>query len=473
MPRLDLGSQSAVSANPHGGVARLVNVFARNGADEGKVKWPLDAVSGLGTFVTLAGAGGVRRMLEVDGVLYVVAGRVVHRVDASGGQTVLGGFPSDGFVTMARNARASGAQIGIVGNGLFGLVAGGTLTMSLDPDLRPPNSICYLGGYFFFTHADGRFSWSELEAGDDIDGLSFAMATANPDGLLVGKPRGRDLVLFGPRSMEIRALNDGGGDAPVSFRSALNVGCFAPGSVVEAADTLFWLSTTDQGAFGGVRVLNGDTTAEIGSDYVNRSVARETSPEAITGTVWTEDGRTHIAWSGTGWTHVYDLTTQRWHERESLGMSRWRVAHTVQLGGEIMAGDAAKQIVYKLGAAYYDEAGTELVTTVQTPPLIAFPSRVEVDSLFIDAIPGVGLVTGAPQDVDPHVAMQWTSDGRTWSTELRRSLGRGGATGTRVIWRRLGTQAPAGRTYRFRSSARVMRTYYDCRWNENEEVIRG
>ena len=453
---IDIGSQSNPGRFPHAGATRLINMRAEEAGKEGKVQFPVYAVSGLTAFSTLTGGAGVRRMLAADADLYTVAGRVVFRTDLGGTSTVLGGIPSDGVVTMARNGRRTGAQTGIVCDGLFYIIASNVLTQVNDADLASPNSICFLGGYFFFTCNQGRWQWSELNAGDDIDGLSFGTANVSPDDLVCGKARGRDLLLFGRQSTEVWTLNDGSGDAPVSFRSAMSIGALAAGAVVDIQDTILWPATTEAGAFGGVRILDGDVPREIGNEAVNRAFSRETSPSAITGTAWTEDGRTFVAWSGTDWTWVYDVKTGLWHERATNG-DRWRASYAVQFGSYVIAGDAEEGLLYRLAHDIYTDGADELVCTVQTPPVHAYPNKVEVSALYLDTLPGVGLASGAVQDTAPSVGMQWSHDGETWSTELRRDLGGQGQTTTRVGWRRLGTQAQTGRTYRFSSSAAVAR----------------
>lgn len=464
--QLDLGRQSNVAWHPHVGVARLVNLHVETAGNEGKVQLPLRAVSGLADFATLSGTGGVARMLATSSSLIVKAGRVIYNVDSEGASAIIGGFPVDGLTTMARNNRPSGDQVAVCGDGLMAIIANGTMTVVDDPDVGVPTSVFELGGYFITTEAGGDARASELLDGTTWDGLSIERIGRD---LLIGKPRGRDAVMFGALSTHIWTLNDGAGSMPISPRSTLDYGALAGGGVIEANGTLYWLSTTSQGAYAGVRVLTGDTSQEISSTYVDRDVSRETSPESITGTTWTEDGRTFLAWSGTGLTHVLDLKTGQWHERESLvdgAAWRWRVSQTVQFAGGIVAGDRLSAKLYRLGYAYHDEAGSELVTTLQTPPLTAYPpGRIEVNELHLDVLSGVGLVTGNSQDVTPEIAMRWSADGETWSTELRRALGAAGATGTRVVWRRLGTQGVHGRTYQFLSSAKVARGLLSAAWD--------
>ncbi len=466
MKPFDLGKQSNPGRHPHAGIARMVNCFPISAGQEGKVATPLYAVSGLEDFTALPDTeSGLRAMLATDTTLYAVAGRVVYAIDTGGSVTVLGGAPTDGHVFMAANGRQSGAQVGIVSDGLYYLIDGGAMALASDADLPPPNSIFYLGGYFFFTHPDGRYTWTALEDGSAIDGLDFDTASANPDGLVRGVARGRDAVLFGPRSTEIRTLNDGTGDTIVSARSAIGHGCYAAAGAVALHDTVLWPSTNSDGAFAGMRALEGDVPREIGNDAVNRIVGRS-DPETITGTTWTEDGRTHVAWSGEGWTWVFDTQTGLWHERSSGNGERWRVAHCAQLGTRIIAGDATQPMLYRLGYDLDDEAGDELVMTLQPPQLTAYPGRIEVNQLFMDVIPGVGLANGATQDVNPVIAMRWSADNRTWSNELRRSLGRQGKGVERgAVWSGLGTQGANGRTYQFRVSAAVARGIMSAAWD--------
>lgn len=464
MNPLELGKQSNPGRQPQGGAARLVNIYAAEGGKDQTVEWPLFAASGLADLVTLTGGtGGIRALLPVDEYLYAIAGRSVMKIGQDLTFTELGGVSSDGIVTMARNGRQTGPQIGIVVNGEYYLIDDGTLELVEDEDLPAPNSIFYLGGYFFFTHSSGRYSWTDLENGAEIDGLDYNTASANPDGLLIGKARGRDAVLLGVRSTEIRTMNDGTGDDPLSVRSVLDYGCFAAGSAVSLNDTVMWASTNADGAFAGMRMLEGDTPREFGTDAINRIVARET-PDNITGSTWVEDGRTHIAWSGDDWTWVYDLKTGLWHERSS-NQTRWRASHVAQFGGNIVAGDAENAKLYRMSRDIFDDAGSELVVTVQPPPLIAFPGRIEVSELHLHALTGIGAATGDDHDITPEVSMQWSNDGETWSTELRRGLGRRGAMRGRVIWNRLGTQPETGRTYRLMMSAKVARTLFSASWD--------
>lgn len=464
MKPLELGTQSNVGRHPHAGVARLVNLYAETAGREGKVQFPLFAVSGLANFGTVASSSGIDRMLTTSSSIAIKSGRRIFTIDTTGTATLVGGFATDDFCTMARNNRTAGEQVAICGGGLIAILEGGVMTMVTDTDVDAPNSVFELGGYFLTTQPNGYSRASELLDGTSWDGLSVERIDR---ALLVGKPRGRDAVFFGERATHVWSLNDGE-TFPVSPRSTINVGCWAAGSVIEANGTLYWMATTDQGAYAGVRVLAGDTTQVVSTPYVDRIASREATPSSIAGTTWAEDGRTYLAWSGADWTHVLDLQTGQWHERSSLiggEMTRWRVSQTVQFDGGVIAGDYAAGTLYRLDQSHHDEAGTELVTLLQTPPLSAYPGRIEIDELHLDCIPGVGTISGGSEDTDPRIGMRWSSDGETWSTELLRALGTQGRASGRVGWRRLGTQGVHGRSYQFGASANVVRGILSAAWD--------
>lgn len=484
---ISLGTQSNPGRHQHGGVARHVNCRIEEAGDEARVKYVLQVTQGLARFATLDAGSGIRGMYATETDLYVVAGRVVYRVSTGVTATVIGGLPSDGAVFMARNGRETGSQIGLVCDGTYYIIAGGVMTEVLDPDLPPPSSICFLGGYFFFTTTAGRFAWSELDAGDTIDGLSIGTARESPDGLVVCAPRGRDLLLYGTQSLEIWTLNDGSGDAPVSRRTALHgFGALSAAAVVDINDTAYWLGTNSDGAYAGLYTLSGDVPQRIANPAFDRVVQGESSKATITSTHWTEDGRTEIAWSGTDWTWVLDLSTGKMHERSSDGInSRWRVSAVTHFGERNIAGDATLPRLYEMSKAYLDEDYADLTMICQPPPLHDWPNRVELNLLALDVLPGSGApadtvipmldgdgtpildgdgnVVGersATEDIDPQVWLKLSLDGINWSGPIYASMGREQQRLQRVVWHALGTSEGSGYHLQIGSSAAVARALY-------------
>lgn len=436
-----------LSSNParygHAGAARLVNMFPERVGQDAKSEWCWWACDGLSSFSTLSGEGGVRAFLPVsEADLYVVAGRILHRVDGTGAASVLGGIASDGLVTMARNRVG---QIAIVCDGLYYGVLDGDLTQLTDPDLPPPISVAEINGQFVFLLSDGRMFISDVDDWN-VDALNFVTNEKRPDGGVRNITRGSDHCAMGETSTEF--WQDNG----EFLRTATNdIGCRAGGSVVELEQTIFMVAHD-----ATVRVLDGYQWRKISTHAVERFIADEAHPHNITGCSWQSRGHSFYCISGDGGSWCYDVSTGQWHERQSYGLERWRVAQTVQLGDRVIAGDYASGLLYTMSPTVYDEAGAAMVCTIQPAPVSANGKRVKHNRIDVDVVPGVGLVSATSYLADPQVMLDYSDDGgENWSTQRMRSMGAAGQRLQMVYATRLGMSR--SRTYRISSSAAVAR----------------
>lgn len=475
MPLLPLAlpPQSNKGEYEHAGIAALINCYAVLGGDEQKSKLRIRAASGLDDVATVAVTGGVRKLFEVDGLIYAVIGRALVQIDAGGAATVIGGVPSDGYVGMDRNQRDTGVQVIITCDGLSWTVVGGSQVRIVDPDLPPAIDVAVINQSAIFACTDGRMLRSEINDASAIDGLDVQEAESSPDGLVRVLTRGGELIAMGTRSAEF--FQDIGGEAfGFSRTHTVNVGAVGPNAVTRATvmaggigDTVAWCATDGQGRFAGVAMLQGYQAAKISTPYIDTLIDKVADKTSIIATAWVERGRGLISFRLPTTAVVYDTATQMWHERQSrtsAGIATtWHVAHAAVLDGRVMAGHADSPKLYWLDPDTYDEGGDELVMTVRTPPLNGFPGQVEVNGLYLDMLPGVGLATGAAADVDPVVGMRFSNDGRTWSNTRTRPLGRQGQTGTSVYWSRCGTHDTA--TFEFTCSAAVAREILSARWD--------
>lgn len=466
---ISLGSQSNKGKYAQEGVARLINCRAEVGGDEQAVKWPIRVVEGQTSFTTLPLAnGGVRGMIEVDGSVYVVAGRRIYRVTSGGAVLAIGAMPSDGLVTMARNARGTGAQIGVVCDGNFRIITGGSVAEVTDPDIGVPNSICTVGNHFLTSSADGYLRASEINDGTDWDGLDITEAQSSPDGLLRVMERGNGAVAFGARSFEVYDYDGEANGFPFRLSHSARVGAWSAGGIVSVpiirqevvTDTIAWVASDKDGAYAGVVMLNGVQAGKISIPSVDRDMASASVPADIRACTYTINGQAIIAWTIPGvTTWEYNTSTGLWNERQSHNSSTWNVSTTAMFGNRLIAGDKDTGTLTLLQDGVGVEGGNPLVMTVQTPPLHAYPDRVELNALYLDCVAGVGFNTTTAADLDPVVMMQMSRDGETWSSEIRRAMGRQAQTQTRLAWHGLGTTSHTGTTFRLRCSANVVRSF--------------
>ncbi len=474
---LNIGSGSNPGRYGQAGAARLINCYVEEAGKEGKEPAPVYGSDGLGDFATLTDGGVVRAMIDLDAYLHVVAGRAIYRVDSAGtgGAVPIGGLPSDGMVTMARNRRVPNAQIVVVCDGIAKVITNGVVTDLTDSDLPPANSVFFLGGYFVFTHANGRFSWSAIDD-TGVAPLDFASAEANPDGLLIGKARGQNAVLLGPRSTELHLL----GETPAFTRAhVINVGCYAAGSVAEApvttknvvSDSIIWATADIQGSYAGICLLDGYTPRNISAGKVGLDTAIEAAnPDTITSCAWSRGGHSFYNISGDNFSWTYDTATGEWHERQSYGLNRWKIRTVHQFAGGLVAGDYTANKLYRMGPSYFTETTDPLVMTIQTPPVHSYPELLEFLSLYIDVIPGVGLATGSAQDITPVIMVNWSDDGINFGPDREIEIGTLGQTVKRVMTHRMGQskRGGGGRTFRFRISAAVAKGIQGASLNVNK-----
>lgn len=447
------------------GAARLMNLYAEEIGDEGKVKAALYAIGGMSRFATLTGSGGIRAMLALsDDELIAVAGRVLSTVDAGGGTVVRGGVVSDGLVTMARN-RANPAQVMITCDGSTSMLQSGSLTTFTDADLQPANSVCNYSGYFVFTHENGAFTIAGPDS-IDVDALDTGSANTGADALLRGVSRGTDVLLFGTRTIE--AWQDTGGDPfPLSRVTSVKdedgnqVGILSAASIPGDDLPVLFIS-----ADGVVRQLGGYQAVRVSNHEIERLISADASPSTIRGFYWTERGHRFYTLTGSTWTKTLDMVVGGWHDRKSKGLDRWRCGSVVQLGNRRIFGDIAQPRLYLLDADLSTEDGDEIDCHVICPPV--YGARLPVANVVLDVIRGVGLNSTAPQNLDPVMLLDYSEDGaKTWSPERQIAMGRQGQSLTRLVARRLGRISHVGRSWRMRCTASVVRAIMGARMNDD------
>jgi len=172
-------------------------------------------------------------------------------------------------------------------------------------------------------------------------------------------------------------------------------------------------------------------------------------------------------------TWVFDAATGAWHQRSSYAaratseggfdptafysggfytasfvnpsstsgsFSRHRSNCQCNFQGNIIVGDYADGNIYTFELNVFEDNGIAqrwLRSWRALPTGQNNLKRTANHSLQLECETGVGTATG--QGADPQAMLRWSDDGgHTWSNEHWASMGKIGATGTRVMWRRLG-----------------------------------
>lgn len=449
---VSLGTTSNPARHGQDGNARLINCYAENASNEGKMQWPLYASDGLTDFATLPNGGGIRSMAVVGSSLYVVSGRLVFHVDQSGVSTQIGGIPTDGPAYMAVNGREAGQQVGIASSGVFGIIDQGSLELYQDAGLRGPNSLTVVDDYTITAAGRGYWQVSGQSNMFSWDALESANAESYPDDIERVISHEREAMFLGSQSVEWWR-NTGAADFSFGRVATKQIGCASGDSAARVGETVAWIDHDNQ-----VRLRNGYGGQIVSNGAVSRDIASVEDKTAIKGFSWSSGNHAFYAIRCPSWCWVYDLYTGFWHQRESYGLATWKVSDVVKFGSKLIAGDATTGKLYEMSSAVYDEAGDPLVMTVQPPSVHGYPRGVKVNSVYLDVVAGVGAVSSDDDDANPDLMVRHSFDGgHNWSAERHESIGAAGQNLKRVKLRRFGSSKEDGFQFEFKISANVVK----------------
>lgn len=452
---LSLNKNSAPSRFQQGGDARLVNGFAEEIGQEGRVTFALYCADGLQGFAALDGiTTGIRAALEVDGALYVVAGTQLWKIQSNGNVTSLGSMSisATAAVYMERNRRST-PDITVVCDGVMYNYRT-SLAQVTDADLLAPLSLTVVDGILIIGTADNKWQAGEIDDATAWDALSFERADASPDPVVRVFNRQNEVLILGEKTCEFW-VNAGLADATgFSRTTVMDLGCIAANSVARLDQSLCWVAHDRT-----VRLLQGYSGQRISTPAVERDIEALADKTKITATSWTRDGHSYYQISSASWTWVYD-SQYGWSNRESYGQNNWRISTVTEAFGKVLCGDRDSPNIYEMSQDFKDEAGESLVFSVTLPSVSAYPQPLTLDALYIDVERGVGTGQGEAQNIDPEIMLEWSKDGgATWNGPRMLDIGKQGKRLTRVTTRRLG-QALLGFTLRISCSAKVARALY-------------
>lgn len=409
MPAFPFPKSSTPGVRAGEGEGRYVNCYAVQEGDRPYVR----RVPGLAQLVA-TGKTGIRGMLDVNGVKYVVFNGSVVTVSSGGTVTTLtGSIPGSDGVTLARNNKVTdGASTPDVvaareSGGAYVLTSS---TVSSYPDADLPstvNSVDFMGGYFIFSVPDGREFCSELNS-TDINALSFTTAESRSDGLRRIAVQGSLAYAFGASTIE---PYQNVGTTPFPLQRAatvLPVGLLTTMAVAGFQETwngpMYFVASDKT-----VKAMSGYEAVTVSTPDVDRFIASSTvSTVGVDVFVW--QGRQFVAVSSDVGTWVFDSVERSWHERVSTGASRWRATRSIYSNEQWVFGDTLTGDLLILSSTL-TENGSALGGYVQSGPLKEFPANVSA-KLNAD-------FTEAAMDV----YVSWSRDGgKNFQTELTRSL---------------------------------------------------
>lgn len=428
------GKSSFVTAQRH------LNLFAEPTVDGDKNVLAFYGTPGYSLFTDDNGDTPIRGWITAGDLLYFVHRGTFYQINNAGVRTSRGTLNTvSGRVDLAYD----GSVILIVDgtNGYTYTVATTTFAQIADADFPDGANTCdWLDGQFVVDNGDGSDSFFVSADGTTWDALDFASAESAPDGLVRLFVDHGEILLLGEGTTEFWG-NLGGSDfpfAPVKGSTA-EIGLAARWSLVKFDSGIAFLGKSRQGQ---VQVYRMDgyvprviSTPEVGSEINGYSTVSD-----ATAISYMDRGHPililNFPTAGKSW--QYDALSGMWSPRESgLSGGRYRGELGIDFQNETRIADYSNGNIYTLDPDLFEENGTAIASEIITRHLFRDNKRVTIDELYVDMEVGVGLATG--QGSDPQVMLQVSkNNGKTWGTELWKSIGKIGEYATRVRWRRLG-----------------------------------
>jgi len=411
MPQvLDFVAQSYTAHSRPLNAARCVNFFAESELQDAKSKAPIGVwgAPGIAPFCDL-GQGPVKAFNIMNDVLYAVAGNALFSINEFGAFTNLGSQFAADRISIDNN----GVQLCWVdGSSGYYYEPSGSPTLITDPNFFPSNTVTYFDGYFCFVrNGTKEFYLSPLFGVVPFDASVFASKEATSDLLLAIANSHEQLYLLGQKRIEV--WYDAGNPVPAfpfqrSEGAIIQRGLIAPLSVILEDNTLFWLG--DDGMFYR---LDNFVPVRLSNHAVEDAWSRYqtlTDAKALIYTVFGHKMLT-VTFPSAHATWVCDLSTKRWHERESwIGTSaddsigRWRVNCAIQAFGRVLVGDSESGKVGQLSFDAYTEWGSTMRGLLDGPPIHLDRRRLFMKRFEIDVESGIGLPQAAQESPQTYTA---------------------------------------------------------------------
>lgn len=411
---------------------RLINGYADPLGATAASAVVIRRVPGLSNFGTTT-RSGFRGAIEVGGVLYCGFGTKLEKFSSSGGaSTNVGNLNGTDKGFFARNNAATPDKWFVDPDGNIAVFTPTTVTNSWpDADLPAVNSTCSIDGYGVFTTGDGRAFATDLNS-TAVNALSFGKAEAKPDGLVRCIAWGDKLMLFGDQTTEVWT-NAGTSPFPFARNFVIPRGIAGPYCVTGFEDGFskvpIWIGDDNR-----VHQYAGADTTPISPPDLDALIEAVSDKSTLEMCSYISRGHAFIQISSATWTWVYDLNTQKWHERQSYLLTYARVTQAFYAFDKWLCGDTATGNVQQILSSANDEVDSALRMRIESGPVMDFPYGTIVGRADFHFVTGVGEATGSdPDQADPTVEISWSDDGgQNWSGPAQRKLGKQGETGALI-----------------------------------------
>lgn len=453
--------------------------FEASGDPNAKAEYYLIKIPGLRRFSPIESVNqGACRGIITTGArrTFAVFGTNFCEIYANGTRATLGQIASNtGVVQMAEN----GYQLILVDgvNGWIYDFVHNTFLKITDQYFpgntqatKAPTHVCYLDCYFICNVPNTNeyyYSESYYQSHDDANDTSVdydwtgAIVNGYWNPINSGKKIGKSdnisaiancnnyLWLFGYNSNEVHYdTGDYNNQLFARYEGAiLNYGCNAPNSVATYANSIFWLANDSSGTLA-VFTNDGMQPKRISVIGIEQIIGEFKDSSDCIGYTYSQNSHSFyvMQFPSASRTFVYDMSTNRWHERTYLDANSgatfaWRGMFATRNFDTLIMGDIAHSGNYSLDPLYYQndnlfDAEVNYIKCVKNTPIL-FSNGVNVRYNWMQVIcnqgSGLRVNTTAGIGKDPSIQLAYSNDtGLTYNSERSAPIGEQGEYGMRT-----------------------------------------
>jgi hypothetical protein len=292
-----------------------------------------------------------------------------------------------------------------------GILAGGTGTPGITFTGTPlaysvgggpqPNSVCFQDGYFFLTSANGHVAATALNS-LSVNGLTFITVQAKADvALLRGVAFSGLLLLFTTGSCEI--WQDAANAAPAFPYARMLVLEF--GLIQSAAiagwetgfSELLWVAQ-DYGVYWMTPGSVASPTKVSPPDLDRLIEAQVKAGNLLDAGCYVFAGKKFWHLSSPAWSWEFNISTQKWNERQSFATSmpqgRWRATGGHPAFNKWLVGDTLTGNLLFIDDQNYTENGAPQLFRIESGPVMDFPNQIRIARADFNFDMGVGIAVG-------------------------------------------------------------------------------
>jgi hypothetical protein len=368
--------------------------------------------------------------------LFVVVGNKVYKINSSKTVTFLGEISTEiGNVIMTDN----GEQITIqLPNGVtyYCTAEENSLTQINDDAFSDSGSVTTLDGFTVSALLNSNeFQWSDVNHTELWNALNAATVEANSSKIMRVYQNNLELWFFKENITQVY-YNTGSGEPLFQRKEGVYIekGCASKYSVATMDNSFFFL-----GNDGIIYQTIGYQLKPISTFAVSQEIQNYTKIDNAIGFTYVQDGHKFycLTFPTANKTWEYDITTELWHERESIDNQgkdgRWRANCHAYFSGKNLVGDFQTGIIYEIDPNVYTENETVIKREIIGTTMFKNFARIAVNKFVVMMDTGIGIASG--QGSNPQLIGRFSDDGaKTYTTESWQPVGAEGSFLTEVFW---------------------------------------